>query len=81
MADANGLRSISIPAISSGIYGFPKPLCAKIMFDTVLKYVYERDTETRPVSLQVIRLVNFDEPTVSVFTTEFDKRKREGKML
>ncbi len=51
------------------------------MFDTVLKYVYERDTETRPVSLQVIRLVNFDEPTVSVFTTEFDKRKREGKML
>ena len=27
----NDLISISIPAISSGIYGFPKDLCAKIM--------------------------------------------------
>ena len=29
------LESISFPAISSGIFGFPKDLCAKIFFDTI----------------------------------------------
>jgi O-acetyl-ADP-ribose deacetylase (regulator of RNase III) len=80
-ADEYQLKSIAIPAISSGIYGFPKPLCAKIMLDTILKYIHDRDSENRPATLQRIRLVNFDEPTVSVFTDEFDKRKRAGKLL
>jgi len=31
-------KSLSIPAISSGIFGFPKPLCAEIMFNCVEKF-------------------------------------------
>jgi len=32
------MKSIAIPAISSGIFGFPKPLCAEILFNCVEDY-------------------------------------------
>ena len=32
-------KSISIPAVSSGIYGFPKELCASIIFDAVEDFI------------------------------------------
>jgi O-acetyl-ADP-ribose deacetylase (regulator of RNase III) len=31
------LASISLPAISSGIFGFPKERCAEILFDVFEK--------------------------------------------
>lgn len=36
LANKLGSKSISIPAISSGIFGFPKPFCGYIMLDTVV---------------------------------------------
>mmetsp|Transcript_33115 Transcript_33115/g.43621 ORF Transcript_33115/g.43621 Transcript_33115/m.43621 type:complete len:150 (-) Transcript_33115:265-714(-) len=38
-ANEIGCASVSIPAISSGIFGFPKPLCAKVFFYTLAKFV------------------------------------------
>jgi putative ATPase len=32
-------ESVAIPAISSGIFGFPKPLCSKVFFYTLVKFV------------------------------------------
>ena len=39
VADENNLKSISFPAISSGIFGFPIERCAKIMLETTIDYL------------------------------------------
>ena len=39
LADKNNLESISFPAISAGIFGFPIDRCAKIMLRTTIKYL------------------------------------------
>ncbi len=38
-ADQNNLKSISFPAISAGIFGFPIERCAKIMLETAKSYL------------------------------------------
>ncbi|CAG9329675.1 unnamed protein product [Blepharisma stoltei] len=61
-----GLQSISIPAISSGIFGFPKPLCAKIMARCTKNFI-ESHPET---TIKEIRLTNYDTPTVTLMEKE-----------
>jgi len=39
VADENNLTSITFPAISTGIFGFPKERCAEIMLRTVTDYL------------------------------------------
>jgi len=39
LADENNLRSISFPAISTGIFGFPMQRCAEIMLRTAIDYL------------------------------------------
>uniref|UniRef100_A0A6B2L8I6 Macro domain-containing protein n=1 Tax=Arcella intermedia TaxID=1963864 RepID=A0A6B2L8I6_9EUKA len=62
-------KSISLPAISTGIFRFPKPVCAEIMFDTVLSYLSEGNS-----TLKEIRFTNFDDETVHIFENTFNKR-------
>ena len=59
-------ESVSIPAISSGIFGFPKDRCADIMLETSLKWV-----KKGPGSIKNIRFCNFDAPTVIEFKKGF----------
>ena len=68
-ASNNGFKSIAFPAISSGIYGMPKDVCAKVMFDAVNEYVLRRDPAKQ--TLTDVRFVNIDDPTVKVFKKEF----------
>ena len=39
LADRNGLKSIAIPAISTGNYGFPVDRCARILLTEVHRYL------------------------------------------
>jgi O-acetyl-ADP-ribose deacetylase (regulator of RNase III) len=70
IAEKRKLKSIAIPAISSGIFGFPKPLCAQLMFETTMKF-FEEHPKGR---LQLVRFTNFDKSTVIIFQKEYEKR-------
>lgn len=39
LADKHNLKSISFPAISTGVFGFPLDRCAKVMLGTALEYL------------------------------------------
>lgn len=70
-ANELGYSSISIPAISSGIFGYPKPRCAKVMIRTTKKFIDR--VQGRESSLKEIRLTNFDEETTALMEEELDK--------
>jgi O-acetyl-ADP-ribose deacetylase (regulator of RNase III) len=62
--------SVSLPAISSGIFGFPKDLCAKVMFDVAEEFCKQHESTT----VRQIRFTNFDRETVDVFLSERARR-------
>jgi O-acetyl-ADP-ribose deacetylase (regulator of RNase III) len=68
LADEYKLKSISFPAISSGIYGCPKDMVAKVLVDTVVEYFKKENT-----TLEVVEFCLFDEDTFQYFKREFDK--------
>jgi len=39
LADRHGLRSIALPAISTGVFGFPIDRCARILLTEVYRYL------------------------------------------
>jgi len=49
VADENNLASLSFPAISTGIFGFPKDRCAEIMLGTVIEYLKKEETRLQRV--------------------------------
>jgi O-acetyl-ADP-ribose deacetylase (regulator of RNase III) len=61
-----GLASISLPAISSGIFGFPKDRCAEILIETAWRYLAENPDGP----LRQIEFVLFDDETAEIFRRE-----------
>ncbi len=71
LADAHALRSVSLPAISSGIFGSPKPLAAQVIWDAILDYLAAHPEST----LEEIRFCDIDQATVEIFLAEGRKRQ------
>ena len=62
-----GLRSVSFPAISAGVYGYPLREAASIALETAIDYV--RDHE----EIELVRFVLFSQDIYDVFSDELKK--------
>lgn len=68
LASQKKLKSISIPAVSSGIFGFPKDRCARILVGESALFLKEH----RDSSLDTIEFCIRDDETLRHFKKEFE---------
>ncbi len=67
LASENKFKSISVPAISAGIFGFPKDRCAKILVGETAAYLRANPA----VSLELVEFCIFDKEAFGFFRDEF----------
>jgi O-acetyl-ADP-ribose deacetylase len=66
VADELKLSSLSIPAISTGIFAFPKERAAGVILAAIEKYFAQHNS-----GIKVVRLVLFDEATLKAFISDW----------
>ena len=71
LAEQHNVRSIAFPAISTGIFGFPKDRCAKIMLRTAVEYLQKGSRIERVI------FCLYDDETYRIFEEELERIKRE----
>jgi putative ATPase len=67
VADELKCKSIAMPAISTGIFGFPKERAAGIIFTSIEKYFGDNPFST----VKTIKIVLFDQSTVDAFIKQW----------
>lgn len=72
LASQKGLHSISMPAISSGIFGFPKDRCARILVREAGTFIKKQTGS----SVQLIEFCIYDDLTLGYFIKEFEDLHR-----
>jgi O-acetyl-ADP-ribose deacetylase (regulator of RNase III) len=71
IASEKKLLTISFPAISSGIFGFPKGRCAKLLVGQAVTFLKKH----KESSLVVVEFCIYDDEMLGHFKKEFDKLK------
>ena len=66
LADELKCSSIAMPAISTGIFGFPIDRAARIIFSAIERYFVDNPS----AALKTVRLVLFDQSTAAVFLNQ-----------
>lgn len=72
LASQKGFSTISIPAISTGIFGFPKNKCAKILIGGSMHFLAENNN----TPIRVVEFCLFDNDTLSYFEKELEFLKK-----
>ena len=74
-ADELKCSSIAMPAISTGIFGFPKDRAAEIILAAIVSYY----TENPSSGLNLVKLVLFDPSTVNAFLKTWESKWGEQR--
>lgn len=74
VADRLQLDSLALPAISTGIFGFPKERAAGVIYRALENYFAAYPDS----GLQRVRLTLYDQPTVRAFQNVWDARESTG---
>lgn len=77
LAEANGCRTLAIPAIGAGVGGLSMQTCAEVSLAEVRAWLGEKGDAT---GLEEIRFVLFGEPAYRVFEMVNDAAKVEAQM-
>jgi len=72
LADRLKLKSIAFPAISTGIFGFPKERAARIMIAAIHDYFLKKPDS----SLQTVRITIVDMPALQAFRKAWEEHDR-----
>lgn len=70
LADRLGLASLAIPAISTGIFGYPLEQAAQVILGSLASYAGSQPD----ASLKSIQLIVFDEPAAETFRSVWDRQ-------
>lgn len=70
LATDEGFISLALPAISTGIFGFPKARGARVILDALVAFFVAHPA----ASLHEVRITLIDEPSVRTFEDEFRRR-------
>ncbi len=69
LATQKSFQSISIPAISSGIFGFPKNKCAKILVNESVEFFLKHGHNS---SIEIVEFCMINDDTLNVFQREIE---------
>lgn len=69
LAHLYNLKSIALPAVSSGIFGFPKDRCAKILIDTSIDFLSSIKT-----NIEKVVFCLFDDETFNYFLSYYNSK-------
>jgi O-acetyl-ADP-ribose deacetylase (regulator of RNase III) len=71
LADEKGIRSLTFPAISAGIFGFPIQRCAEIMLKIVTEYLKGK------TKIEKVCFCLFDKNSYDVFERQLKKEEQK----
>lgn len=71
------IRTVAIPALSSGIFRFPVDLCTQTILETICSYFHGTETFC---SLKEIHLVSNEDPTVASFKVAAENVLRRNEL-
>jgi O-acetyl-ADP-ribose deacetylase (regulator of RNase III) len=70
LASSKLLKSMAFPAISTGVYGYPPELAAKIAVNTVMGFLSEENT-----SVELLEFVLYDKYSFGIYESELKTKK------